>query len=220
MKINERLKRVASYVDDNSYIIDVGCDHALLDIYLLKNKKNIKAIASDINDGPLQYAYNNIKKENLLDKIKITKRNGIDNLEKEVDTIIISGMGSTNIINIIFKDINNLDNIKKIIISSNNDWYLLRKTFINKGYYIKDEDIVLEKDKFYFIIIFEKGNTKYKDYELKYGSILLKDNKIYKEYINKEIKKLYNIKNNLSNKYITKKIKLNKEIRYLKKLLK
>ena len=38
MKINERLKRVASYVDDNSYIIDVGCDHALLDIYLVKTK--------------------------------------------------------------------------------------------------------------------------------------------------------------------------------------
>lgn len=220
MKINKRLKRVASYVDDNSYIIDVGCDHALLDIYLLKNKKNIKAIASDINDGPLRYAYNNIKKENLLDKIKITKRNGIDNLEKEVDTIVISGMGSTNIINIIFKDKSNLDNIKRIITSSNNDWYLLRKTFINNGYYIKDEDIVLENNKYYFIIVFEKGYTKYKEYELKYGSILLKNNKIYKDYINKEINKLYNIKSNLSNKYIIKKIKLNKEIIFLKKLLK
>ena len=39
MRINERLNRVASYVDDNSYIIDVGCDHALLDIYLVKTKK-------------------------------------------------------------------------------------------------------------------------------------------------------------------------------------
>ena len=89
MKINERLKRVASYVDDNSYIIDVGCDHALLDIYLVKTKNNIKTIASDISDGPLEYAYKNIEKEKMLDKIKITKRNGIDKLEKEVDTIII-----------------------------------------------------------------------------------------------------------------------------------
>ena len=79
MRINERLKRVASYVDDNSYIIDVGCDHALLDIYLVKTKKNVKTIASDISDGPLEYAYKNIEKENLLNKIKITKRNGIDN---------------------------------------------------------------------------------------------------------------------------------------------
>ncbi len=219
MRINERLKRVASYVDDNSYIIDVGCDHALLDIYLIKTKKNIKTIASDISDGPLEYAYKNIEKENLLNKIKITKRNGIDNLEKEVDTIVISGMGTSNVLDIIFRNKDNLKNIKKIIISSNNDWYILRKTFTENNYYIKEEDIILENNKFYPIIIFEKGTKKYKKYELKYGPILLKsNNEVFKKYIEKEIDKLNNIKNSLTNKYLIKKIKLKKEIRFLKKI--
>ena len=219
MKINERLKRVASYVDDNSYIIDVGCDHALLDIYLVKTKKNVKTIASDISDGPLEYAYKNIEKENLLNKIKITKRNGIDNLEKEVDTIVISGMGTSNVLGIIFRNKENLKNIKKIIISSNNDWYSLRKIFTENNYYIKEEDIILENDKFYPIVIFEKGTKKYKKYELKYGPILLKsNNEIFKKYIEKEITKLSNIKNNLTNKYLIKKIKLEKEIRFLKRI--
>lgn len=219
MRINERLKRVASYVDDNSYIIDVGCDHALLDIYLVKTKKNIKVIASDISDGPLEYAYKNIEKENLLNKIKITKRNGIDNLEKEVDTIVISGMGTSNVLDIIFRNKENLKNIKKIIISSNNDWYSLRKIFTENNYYIKEEDIILENDKFYPIVIFEKGTKKYKKYELKYGPILLKsNNEVFKKYIEKEISKLNNIKNSLTNKYLIKKIKLKKEIRFLKKI--
>lgn len=219
MRINERLKRVASYVDDNSYIIDVGCDHALLDIYLIKTKKNIKTIASDISDGPLEYAYKNIEKENLLNKIKITKRNGIDNLEKEVDTIVISGMGTSNVLDIIFRNKDNLKNIKKIIISSNNDWYSLRKTFTENNYYIKEEDMILENNKFYPIIIFEKGTKKYKKYELKYGPILLKsNNEIFKKYIEKEISKLNNIKNSLTNKYLIKKIKLEKEIRFLKRI--
>ena len=219
MRINERLKRVASYVDDNSYIIDVGCDHALLDIYLIKTKKNIKTIASDISDGPLEYAYKNIEKENLLNKIKITKRNGIDNLEKEVDTIVISGMGTSNVLDIIFRNKENLKNIKKIIISSNNDWYSLRKIFTENNYYIKEEDIILENDKFYPIVIFEKGTKKYKKYELKYGPILLKsNNEVFKKYIEKEISKLNNIKNSLTNKYLIKKIKLKKEIRFLKKI--
>ena len=219
MRINERLKRVASYVDDNSYIIDVGCDHALLDIYLVKTKKNVKTIASDISDGPLEYAYKNIEKENLLNKIKITKRNGIDNLEKEVDTIVISGMGTSNVLDIIFRNKDNLKNIKKIIISSNNDWYSLRKIFTENNYYIKEEDIILENDKFYPIVIFEKGTKKYKKYELKYGPILLKsNNEVFKKYIEKEISKLNNIKNSLTNKYLIKKIKLKKEIRFLKKI--
>ena len=219
MKINERLKRVASYVDDNSYIIDVGCDHALLDIYLVKTKNNIKTIASDISDGPLEYAYKNIEKEKMLDKIKITKRNGIDKLEKEVDTIIISGMGTSNIFNIVFRKKDNLKNIKKIIISSNNDWYNLRKTFQKNNYYIKEEDIILENNKFYPIIVFEKGIKKYKKYELKYGPILLKsNNEIFKKYIQNQINKLNYIKNNLTNKYFIKKIKLEKEIRFLKRI--
>lgn len=219
MRINERLKRVASYVDDNSYIIDVGCDHALLDIYLVKTKKNVKTIASDISDGPLEYAYKNIEKENLLNKIKITKRNGIDNLEKEVDTIVISGMGTSNVLDIIFRNKENLKNIKKIIISSNNDWYSLRKIFTENNYYIKEEDIILENDKFYPIVIFEKGTKKYKKHELKYGPILLKsNNEVFKKYIEKEISKLNNIKNSLTNKYLIKKIKVKKEIRFLKKI--
>jgi len=41
MKISNRLKRVASLVDDDTSIIDIGCDHALLDIFLVLNK-NLK----------------------------------------------------------------------------------------------------------------------------------------------------------------------------------
>ena len=36
--ISNRLMRIASYVDKKDKLIDIGCDHALLDIYLVKNK--------------------------------------------------------------------------------------------------------------------------------------------------------------------------------------
>ena len=42
MKISKRLKAISDFITDNSNVIDVGCDHALLDIYLFNNKKNIK----------------------------------------------------------------------------------------------------------------------------------------------------------------------------------
>ena len=128
-------------------------------------------------------------------------------------------MGTSNILNIVFRKKDNLKNIKKIIISSNNDWYNLRKTFQKNNYYIKEEDIILENNKFYPIIVFEKGIKKYKKYELKYGPILLKsNNEIFKKYIQNQINKLNYIKNNLTNKYFIKKIKLEKEIRFLKRI--
>ena len=51
MKINNRLKQIGDLVEANSFCLDVGCDHALLDIYLVKKNKNIKAIASDIKES-------------------------------------------------------------------------------------------------------------------------------------------------------------------------
>ena len=61
VKLSKRLKAIADLVDKDSKIIDVGCDHALLDIYLLKKTIIKKAIASDVNEGALNQAKRNIK---------------------------------------------------------------------------------------------------------------------------------------------------------------
>ena len=44
IKLSPRLKQIAEYINDNSNMVDIGCDHGLLDIYLIQNKKNIKII--------------------------------------------------------------------------------------------------------------------------------------------------------------------------------
>ena len=41
-KLSKRLEVVASFVNDNSKVIDIGCDHGLLSIYLVNKYKNIK----------------------------------------------------------------------------------------------------------------------------------------------------------------------------------
>ena len=48
LNISKRLLAIARMVDKSSSIIDVGCDHALLDIYLSQNKQIKNVIASDI----------------------------------------------------------------------------------------------------------------------------------------------------------------------------
>ena len=45
IKLSKRLEVVASFIQDNSKIIDIGCDHGLLSIYLAGIYKNIKIIA-------------------------------------------------------------------------------------------------------------------------------------------------------------------------------
>ena len=93
MKINDRLKHIGDLVEANSFCLDIGCDHAFLDIYLVKQNKNIKAIASDIAEGPVKQARENIKREGLEDTIEVRLGNGLDTYSDEVNTVIIAGMG-------------------------------------------------------------------------------------------------------------------------------
>ena len=219
MNISNRLKTVASFVKDNSYILDVGCDHALLDIYLVNNKKNITAIASDINKEPLKQAKENIKKYNLTNEIKLINSDGLDEINNKIDTVILSGLGTTTIINILKKDKNKLNNIKNLIISSNNDYYELRKEITKLGFIIKDEKLVLEKNIYYPIILFEKGNKKYNKLKLKYGPIILtKKDQVFNSYLEKRINKLDEINKKLTFKHLILKHKNKKEIKEIRKL--
>ena len=57
MKLSNRLKSIASLVTNEDIIADIGCDHAYLDIYLVKNKIIDKAYVSDVNYSALNNGF-------------------------------------------------------------------------------------------------------------------------------------------------------------------
>ena len=120
MKINNRLKKIGDLVEANSFCLDVGCDHAFLDIYLVERNDNIRAIASDVKEGPLNQARENIKKYHLEDKIECRLGDGLDTYSDDVDTIIISGMGGRGMIGIFKNHFEVLKKVDTIILSPNN----------------------------------------------------------------------------------------------------
>ena len=181
--ISNRLMRIASYVDKKDKLIDIGCDHALLDIYLVKNKVLNKVLVSDVHEGALNAGISNIKKEKLEKKIETRLGNGLEVLtdKDDIDTVLISGMGTTTILDILHNDY--LKNINKLIIQSNNDHTELRTEIVKLGYKIINEEYLVDMGKNYIIIVFEKGSAKYSKNELRYGPILIND----KKYLNFEL---------------------------------
>lgn len=194
INLSKRLKSIANLVSDNSDIIDIGCDHGLLDIYLINNRSNITIIASDINKNALDNVINNIKRYKV-SGIDTRLGNGLDVINKnEVDTVIISGMGTSTIIDIFNNNLDKLDGIDTLIIQSNNDLYLLRDYITSIGYFIDEEVLVEDNNIIYTVIRFIKGIRQYSKKELFLGPILLerKDDLFYKLCdVNK--KKLINI---------------------------
>ena len=108
-----RLESLARHINFNDHIIDIGCDHALLDVYLVKNNVVKKMIVSDIHENALNTGKDNIQKNNLSDRIEARLGNGLSVLtdDDKIDTILISGMGTSTILKILDNPyLNKIDN--------------------------------------------------------------------------------------------------------------
>ena len=94
MKLTDRLLKIASLVDKDKRLADIGTDHGYIPVYLL-NKNTIQyAILGDVNKGPLDNAKKEVMRNNLIDKVDLRLGSGIEVLKpNEVDEIIIAGMG-------------------------------------------------------------------------------------------------------------------------------
>ena len=222
IKLSPRLEKIANYIPDNTSMVDIGCDHALLDIYLVQKKNNINTIASDINPNALESAKKNIKKYKLDDKIKIKESNGLENINTtSIDTIVISGMGSHTIVGILYNGIKKLININTLILQSNNDLDFLRKKVTDIGYYIEDETLVKDTNIIYTIIIFKKGKKHYSKKELYFGPILLKKKEpLFTEKNKKELVKLEKFYPLIPKKRIHHRLITTWKIKNIKKILK
>ena len=170
MKLTKRLEAIASFIPSSGGVIDVGCNHAYICMYVALNSKKRKIIGIDCNPKSLKEAYLEISKRKLNEKISIVVTTGLDNITIDRDdTIIISGLGTKTIKEILNKNV--LKSANHFIIQSNNCLYELRKYMSFNNFYIKNEKVINDFGKLYVVIDFYKNNNKikYSDFEFKYG---------------------------------------------------
>lgn len=169
IKIDNRLKDIASLVDKCDIVADIGTDHGYLPIYLIQKGICNKAIAADVAINPLNSAKENINYYQLDDKIITKLTNGLINIEK-VNFVIIAGMGGNLIVDILSNQTNIHDNY---ILQPNLHVDLVRKYLSENGYMIIDEKVSYAHKKYYEILKVCKGNQKLTEKEIKYGPINL-----------------------------------------------
>ena len=217
MKINDRLKKIGDLVEANSFCLDVGCDHAFLDIYLVQRGENIKAIASDVKEGPLNHARENINKYHLEDKIECRLGNGLDTYSDYVDTIIISGLGGRSMIGIFKSHLEVLKKVNTIILSPNNYQEDVKRFLCKHHFYLSNEELVKEGKFIYQILVFSRGKRKYSRREYFFGPVLLeKKGKLFDEYYKRELVSREILIKVLPKNYRWKKFLTRREIKMIK----
>jgi tRNA (adenine22-N1)-methyltransferase len=140
----------ASLVTDHVVLADVGTDHGYVPIYLVQQHRIPKAIALDINVGPLERAREHIALHQLEDSIETRLSDGVEALQAgEAESILISGMGGGLVIHILTEGETVCKTAKELILQPQSEQARVREFLELEGYAIRQEEMVLEDGKFY-----------------------------------------------------------------------
>lgn len=202
MELSKRLKRIAEHVDKCESVADIGTDHGYIPIYLVKEGICEKAIASDINKGPIEKAKVNVTFEGVSDKVKCLLGPGLNPLKVgEVNGVILAGMGGNLTRDILLADMPKVKKYDFLILQPAQNPEVLREFLYKNNYKILDEDLIKDEGRFYELFKVKYDETSEKlifedelDYEI---SPLLrkKEHPLFKEFIEEKINKCETILN-------------------------
>ena len=134
-------------------LCDVGTDHGYVPIALVQGNIIPKAIAVDINKGPLERANEHIRANGLTEQITTRLSNGLEAIhDGEVDSIVIAGMGGELVIHILTAGETVCRSAKELILQPQSDIPHFRRFVMQNGYQIIQEEMILEDGKFYPIM--------------------------------------------------------------------
>ena len=99
---DNRLLSAIPYLRAGGVVADIGTDHAYLPIELCRRGICRRAVACDINEGPIRAARANIRAAGLSDRIDTLCTDGLHGVEPYApDDILIFGMGGELIVRIL-----------------------------------------------------------------------------------------------------------------------
>ncbi len=229
-QLSKRLEKVAEFLPNHAKFADIGSDHAYLPCYVCLRDPYAQAIAGEVNQGPYDSAKQEVKAQELQDRIEVRLGDGLEILKSdEVDQIVIAGMGGPLIRDILERGKDKLTSVKRIIVQPNIGAKSLRKWFFEHDFKLVEETILEENNHIYEVLTAEPGDPHegYHQEELAkemwLGPRLLEQRTaVFKEYCKVERMKKEKVLNQLkqaNEPQLEKVNNLTQEINWLKEVL-
>ena len=197
MQLSERLSSVASMVTAGNCLADVGTDHGYVPIYLYERQMIPRAIAMDVNKGPLERARLHIAEYGYHNAIETRLSDGLQALKAgEAESVVIAGMGGPLIIRILSAYPEVTDSFKELILQPQSEISEVRVWLGEQGYEIIEEHMVFEDGKYYSIFKAVKNEKcrALSALECKFGRLdVLKEIHVLKAFVERELNNKQNI---------------------------
>lgn len=164
---DERMSLIYNSVREGAFVCDVGTDHAIIPIELIKSGKCPQALVTDISAPSLEKGIKNIEKSGLSSKIKAFLADGTLGVPIfEKGDFIIAGMGGELIVKIIEQDERLKNNNYRFIIQPMTKPEEIRRYLFENGFKAINETKIFSENKLYAVIVAEYTGEMW-DYSIK-----------------------------------------------------
>ncbi|WP_044642398.1 tRNA (adenine(22)-N(1))-methyltransferase [Risungbinella massiliensis] len=156
LPMSERLHTILRYLLPNHLTADIGGDHGYLLIQAAKKGILSKGIIGEINRGPWEAAKRHVKMFELDNQIEVRLGDGLSVLQNgEAEQICIAGMGGALISRILEEGKLKLGKIRRLVLQPNVGEHRVRQWLRENRFHIVDEQIVLDQEIYYEVIVAE-----------------------------------------------------------------
>ncbi len=208
IRLDQRLLAIAEGIKC-SMAADIGCDHGKLSYYLLQTERAEKVIATDISAACLQKTEKLAQENGVTDRLITRLGDGLDPLEdKEVDVVVIAGLGGDVISNVIKRAYDENKHFDAFVLSPNKHAQKVRETLLSIGHCIIQDRMVECGNKFYPVIKsrMAKDEEVLTKRQLANGKFYLND-EVFKRFIEHEIEETERILSDHSSKKLSELLK-------------
>lgn len=158
MKLTNRLQAAADLVPVCESMADIGTDHGYLPISLVQEGRARRAIACDVNAGPLARAKEDVISSGLSCQIDLRLGGGLAPLSKgEVDGVTISGMGGLLMRDILLADMEKAQALSWLVLQPQGHVAELRYFLSRHHFRIEKEVLSLDGGQLYELMLVRPG---------------------------------------------------------------
>jgi tRNA (adenine22-N1)-methyltransferase len=169
LELGPRLRAIASMVPRGAALADLCCDHATLAASLVARGHVPRAIAGDLNPGPLAAAAETVTALGLDDRVELRCGDGLAVLEPgEVEAVVIAGVGALLAARLLREAAacGRLVGLRRVVVQPNHGFPKLgqlRATIDALGLSIVDERLARDRGRLYPILAAAPGDARLGD---------------------------------------------------------
>ncbi len=151
-ELTVRLAAVAAMVRAGARVADIGTDHALLPVWLVKYGRCPSAVASDIGEGPAASARRTVAEAGVESAVSVRVGDGLSSVAPhEVEDIVMAGMGGETIADILAHAPWTRDVRYHFVLQPMSKPERLRIFLAENGFSVQREEIVAEGERLYTV---------------------------------------------------------------------